>query len=176
MASKAMAGEFFFFSFFFSFSSFLGKRIGISRSQGYSGTAPTTCGRTGSLNQRSGLAWCVACFGFHCTRGRYLAAKSEADHYMRELKREEEEIITVPDTGEWGYTVSLSWWVLLWPFDFDLTAGFWSEAAEIAEILSQYGLQPHEYSPIVNSLRKNPQAWLEFMMKYVDFFSFCGTG
>lgn len=30
---------------------------------------------------------------------RYLAAKSEADHYARELKREQEEIITVPDTG-----------------------------------------------------------------------------
>lgn len=30
---------------------------------------------------------------------RYLAAKSEADHYMRELKREQEEIISVPDTG-----------------------------------------------------------------------------
>lgn len=33
-------------------------------------------------------------------RGRYLAAKSEADHYMRELNREQEEIITVPDTGK----------------------------------------------------------------------------
>lgn len=31
---------------------------------------------------------------------RYLAAKSEADHYTRELKREEEEIIAVPDTGQ----------------------------------------------------------------------------
>uniref|UniRef100_A0A7N0ZR54 Vacuolar iron transporter n=1 Tax=Kalanchoe fedtschenkoi TaxID=63787 RepID=A0A7N0ZR54_KALFE len=70
--------------------------------------------------------------------GGYLAAKSEADHYMRELRREEEEIIAVPDT----------------------------EAAEIAEILSQYGLQPHEYGPVVNSLRKNPQAWLDFMMKF----------
>lgn len=30
---------------------------------------------------------------------RYLAAKSESDHYMRELKREQDEIITVPDTG-----------------------------------------------------------------------------
>ncbi|CAN1311575.1 Vacuolar iron transporter 1 [Linum perenne] len=29
--------------------------------------------------------------------GGYLAAKSEADHYMRELKREEQEIILVPD-------------------------------------------------------------------------------
>ena len=34
--------------------------------------------------------------GWKC---RYLAAKSEADHYMRELKREQEEIITVPDMG-----------------------------------------------------------------------------
>ncbi|RRT68017.1 hypothetical protein B296_00006917 [Ensete ventricosum] len=67
-------------------------------------------------------------------RGRYLAAKSEADHYIRELKREQEEIITVPDT----------------------------EAAEVGELLSQYGLEPHEYGPIVNSLRKKPQAWLEF--------------
>jgi hypothetical protein len=33
------------------------------------------------------------------TCGRYLAAQSEADHYKREMKREQEEIITVPDTG-----------------------------------------------------------------------------
>ncbi|CAM9001125.1 unnamed protein product [Rhodiola kirilowii] len=70
--------------------------------------------------------------------GGYLAAKSEADHYQKELKREQEEIIAVPDT----------------------------EAAEIAEILAQYGIQPHEYGPVVNSLRKNPQAWLDFMMKF----------
>jgi hypothetical protein len=30
---------------------------------------------------------------------RYLAAKSDADHYHRELQREQEEIDTVPDTG-----------------------------------------------------------------------------
>ncbi|CAA3014700.1 vacuolar iron transporter 1 [Olea europaea var. sylvestris] len=70
--------------------------------------------------------------------GGYLAAKSEADHYMREMKREQEEIDDVPDT----------------------------EAAEVAEILSEYGVQPHEYMPVVNALRKNPQAWLDFMMKF----------
>ncbi|KAL8520806.1 hypothetical protein ACS0TY_011381 [Phlomoides rotata] len=70
--------------------------------------------------------------------GGYLAAKSEADHYMRELKREEDEIIAVPDT----------------------------EAAEVAEILAEYGIAPHEYSPVVNALRKNPKAWLDFMMKF----------
>jgi hypothetical protein len=30
---------------------------------------------------------------------RYLAAQSEADHYKREMKRGQEEIITVPDIG-----------------------------------------------------------------------------
>lgn len=30
---------------------------------------------------------------------RYLAAQSEADHYLRELKREQEEIVAVPDIG-----------------------------------------------------------------------------
>ncbi|KAK1279034.1 Vacuolar iron transporter 1 [Acorus gramineus] len=70
--------------------------------------------------------------------GGYLAAKSEADHYVREMKREEEEIINVPDT----------------------------EAAEVAEILAEYGLEPHEYGPVVEALRKRPQAWLEFMMRF----------
>ncbi|CAN6549687.1 unnamed protein product [Malus baccata var. baccata] len=70
--------------------------------------------------------------------GGYLAATSEADHYKKELKREQDEIIAVPDT----------------------------EAAEVAEILSQYGVEPHEYGPVVNALRRNPQAWLDFMMKF----------
>ncbi|OEL21288.1 Vacuolar iron transporter 1.2 [Dichanthelium oligosanthes] len=70
--------------------------------------------------------------------GGYLAAKSEADHYNRELQREQDEIDTVPDV----------------------------EAAEIADILSQYGLGPEEYGPVVTSLRNNPKAWLEFMMKF----------
>ncbi|CAA6664770.1 unnamed protein product [Spirodela intermedia] len=66
----------------------------------------------------------------HFTAGRwYLAAKSEADHYERELRREQEEIVSVPDT----------------------------EAAEIGEILSQYGLEPHEYAPLVNALRRDPR-------------------
>ncbi|CAE6074600.1 unnamed protein product [Arabidopsis arenosa] len=53
----------------------------------------------------------------------YLAAKSEEDHYAREMKREQEEIVAVPET----------------------------EAAEVAEILAQYGIEPHQYSPVVNA-------------------------
>ncbi|KAF3793756.1 Vacuolar iron transporter 1-1 [Nymphaea thermarum] len=70
--------------------------------------------------------------------GGFLAAKSEADHYYRELKREQEEIVNVPET----------------------------EAAEVAEILSEYGLEPEEYDPVVSALRRKPQAWLDFMMKF----------
>ncbi|KAF9614787.1 hypothetical protein IFM89_020641 [Coptis chinensis] len=29
----------------------------------------------------------------------------------------------------------------------------------------EYGLEPHEYAPVVNALRKDPHAWLDFMMK-----------
>ncbi|KAL9330273.1 hypothetical protein ACSQ67_005276 [Phaseolus vulgaris] len=41
-----------------------------------------------------------------------------------------------------------------------------TEAAEVAEILAEYGVEAHEYTPVVNALRKNPQAWLDFMMKF----------
>uniref|UniRef100_A0A0D9W5W1 Vacuolar iron transporter n=1 Tax=Leersia perrieri TaxID=77586 RepID=A0A0D9W5W1_9ORYZ len=90
-----------------------------------------------SLVLTAGLAE-VAAGAISMGLGGYLAAKSEADHYQREMKREQEEIITVPDT----------------------------EAAEIGEIMSQYGLEPHEYGPVVDGLRRNPQAWLDFMMRF----------
>jgi hypothetical protein len=32
--------------------------------------------------------------------------------------------------------------------------------------MSQYGLEPHEYGPVIDGLRRNPQAWLDFMMRY----------
>ncbi|KAJ7942854.1 vacuolar iron transporter 1 [Quillaja saponaria] len=92
---------------------------------------------TSSIILTAGIAE-VAAGAISMGLGGYLAAKSEADHYTRELRREQEEIVTVPDT----------------------------EAAEVAEILAQYGLEPHEYGPVVTALRKNPQAWLDFMMKF----------
>ncbi|RYR17757.1 hypothetical protein Ahy_B03g062444 isoform B [Arachis hypogaea] len=91
---------------------------------------------TSSIVLTAGIAE-VAAGAISMGLGGYLAAKSESDHYKRELKREQEEIITVPDT----------------------------EAAEVAEILAQYGIEAHEYGPVVSALRKNPQAWLDFMMK-----------
>ncbi|CAJ2676032.1 unnamed protein product [Trifolium pratense] len=91
---------------------------------------------TSSIVLTAGIAE-VAAGAISMGLGGYLAAKGEADHYNRELKREQEEIITVPET-----------------------------AAEVAEILAEYGIEEHEYGPVVNALRKNPQAWLDFMMKF----------
>ncbi|KAJ4832167.1 Vacuolar iron transporter 1 [Turnera subulata] len=93
---------------------------------------------TSSIVLTAGIAE-VAAGAISMGLGGYLAAKSEADHYVRELKREQDEINTVPDT----------------------------EAAEVAEILAQYGIEPHEYQPVVNALRNKPQAWLDFMMKSI---------
>lgn len=92
---------------------------------------------TSSIVLTAGIAE-VAAGAISMGLGGYLAAKSEADHYSRELRREQEEIIAVPET----------------------------EAAEVAEILAEYGIEPHEYAPVVNALRRKPQAWLDFMMKF----------
>lgn len=89
--------------------------LGGFQSRGFPGTAKTN---GGAFHRRSRS---IGCADLICTRGRYLAAKSEADHYNRELKREEEEIITVPDTGECGYTVLFYRWLS----DFDLMVWFW---------------------------------------------------
>ncbi|XP_002977784.2 vacuolar iron transporter 1.2 [Selaginella moellendorffii] len=70
--------------------------------------------------------------------GGYLAAKSEADHYEKERKREEEEIERSPET----------------------------EAEEVAEILANFGLMQSEYEPVVAALRKRRDAWVDFMMRF----------
>ena len=40
-----------------------------------------------------------------------------------------------------------------------------SEADEVAEILANFGLEPNEYWPVVEALRKRPEAWIDFMMR-----------
>lgn len=40
-----------------------------------------------------------------------------------------------------------------------------SEADEVAEILANFGLEPNEYWPVVEALRKRPEAWINFMMR-----------
>lgn len=70
--------------------------------------------------------------------GGYLAARSDAEHYEIERKREQHEVRDVPA----------------------------EEAAEVASVLESYGLLPEQSKPIVAALRKRPEAWVDFMMRF----------
>ena len=70
--------------------------------------------------------------------GGYLAARSDAEHYASERKREEEEIVTVPEV----------------------------EAQEVQDIFKTYGLTETESAPVVTALRQRPQDWVDFMMRF----------
>jgi VIT1/CCC1 family predicted Fe2+/Mn2+ transporter len=70
--------------------------------------------------------------------GGYLAGRSEAEHYASERRREEREVETVPDV----------------------------EAREVAEIFAGYGLSRAESASVVEGLRKRPQPWVDFMMRF----------
>jgi VIT1/CCC1 family predicted Fe2+/Mn2+ transporter len=70
--------------------------------------------------------------------GGYLAGKSDAEHYEHELAREWHEIKEIPE----------------------------AEADEVAEVLESYGLTQAEATPVVAALRKRPQDWVDFMMRF----------
>ena len=70
--------------------------------------------------------------------GGYLAARSDAEHYVSERAREEREIETVPEI----------------------------EAAEVREIFEDYGLNVEQSTLVVDALRQNPQKWTDFMMRF----------
>ncbi len=70
--------------------------------------------------------------------GGFLAARGDAEHYGSELRREEEEIVKVPD----------------------------QEAQEIVELFENYGVTAGEAAPAVAALRRDPKAWRDFMMRF----------
>ena len=70
--------------------------------------------------------------------GGYLAARSDAEHYASEQRREREEIVTVPEV----------------------------EAREVTEIFQGYGLTPAESATVVAALRRRPKDWVDFMMRF----------
>ena len=70
--------------------------------------------------------------------GGYLAARSQAEHYASERHREQTEVHEKPA----------------------------AEMAEITEIFSHYGISAEESAPVVNALRRRPQAWVDFMMRF----------
>src|SRR3989441_4575535 len=70
--------------------------------------------------------------------GGYLAGKSALEHYIRERAREEIEIAEKPEV----------------------------EAEEVRELLQSHGLTAEESAPVVEALRRRPEAWRDFMMRF----------
>jgi vacuolar iron transporter family protein len=70
--------------------------------------------------------------------GGFLAAQGDAQHYASERLREEREI--VERTRD--------------------------EEEEIYEIFEQYGVRRSESMPVLEALKRQPQAWVDFMMRF----------
>jgi VIT1/CCC1 family predicted Fe2+/Mn2+ transporter len=70
--------------------------------------------------------------------GGYLAAKSDAEHYASERKREGREVREIPD----------------------------EEREEVAQVFRGYGLSAEQIKPVVEALSNRPQAWIDFMMRF----------
>jgi vacuolar iron transporter family protein len=70
--------------------------------------------------------------------GGYLAARSDAEHYASERAREESEVVEKAEV----------------------------EADEITQIFAAYGVTGEESRPVVEALRRKPQAWVDFMMRF----------
>ena len=70
--------------------------------------------------------------------GGFLAARSDAEHYESERVREHNEIRDLPEV----------------------------EAAEVASIFRSYGLNEEESATVTEKLRRRPDAFVDFMMRF----------
>jgi VIT1/CCC1 family predicted Fe2+/Mn2+ transporter len=70
--------------------------------------------------------------------GGYLAARSDAEHYASERKREEREVREIPDR----------------------------EVEEVVDVLRAFGVSPEQSAPVVNAFKEHPKAWVDFMMRF----------
>src|SRR6476469_7526011 len=70
--------------------------------------------------------------------GGYLAAKSDAEHYASERRREKKEVAEIPE----------------------------EEREEVAQVFREYGLPREQVEPIVDALSEHPKAWVDFMMRF----------
>ena len=70
--------------------------------------------------------------------GGYLAARSDAEHYASERKREEWEVV---ERNE-------------------------DEVQEVHAVFSEYGLTETEIEPVVRAFQNNHKAWVDWMMRF----------
>lgn len=116
--------------------------IVIGMSDGLTVPFALAAGLSGAVSQTSiivtaGLAE-IAAGSIAMGLGGFLAARSDAEHYRSERRREEQELVTVPDV----------------------------ERAEVAAVFQSYGLTEAESAPLVRALAARPKAWVDFMMRF----------
>ncbi len=116
--------------------------IVIGMSDGLTVPFALAAGLTGAISQSrliitAGFAE-IAAGSIAMGLGGYLAARGDAEHYASERKREEDEIVRIPE----------------------------AEQAEVREIFQTYGLTDEESSTVVESLRRRPKNWVDFMMRF----------
>jgi VIT1/CCC1 family predicted Fe2+/Mn2+ transporter len=70
--------------------------------------------------------------------GGYLAAKSDAEHYAAEERREHQEVREIPR----------------------------EEMKEVADIFRGYGLDEDHIRPVVEAMTRRPKQWVDFMMRF----------
>ena len=70
--------------------------------------------------------------------GGYLAARSDAEHYRDEERREGREIVEKAE----------------------------AEKQEIVEIFDKYGISAAECAPVLAALERRPESWRDFMMRF----------
>jgi vacuolar iron transporter family protein len=116
--------------------------IVIGMSDGLTVPFALAAGLTGAINSTAiivtaGLAE-IAAGSIAMGLGGYLAAKSDAEHYAKEREREKREVAEIPH----------------------------EEMREVAEVFQAYGLTEDETWPIVQALKRQPQSWIDFMMRF----------
>jgi VIT1/CCC1 family predicted Fe2+/Mn2+ transporter len=70
--------------------------------------------------------------------GGYLAARSDAEHYASERRREQAEVRDIPA----------------------------AETKEVTDVLRSYGVGAEAAEPVVRALAARPEAWVDFMMRF----------
>ena len=70
--------------------------------------------------------------------GGYLAARTDAEHYVAELAREYRETVELPD----------------------------EEAAEVARVFQSYGLKDETVATVVTAICSDQKRWVDFMMRF----------
>ena len=118
--------------------------IVIGMSDGLTVPFALAAGLSGAVgNQHLNLIWIaglaeIAAGSIAMGLGGYLAGKTEMDHYNSELRREYEEVNSVPDR----------------------------EREEVREFFSNLGLSRDVQDQAVEEMTKDKDKWVDFMMKY----------